>query len=93
MCVCVCLCRFDSELTHALEQADNESEQKERAIQDNAALGAEIFTLRKMLKVRAEVKGQVSTICDRARVLQVSSVSKLNESPEIPNMQSRKVLL
>lgn len=91
--VCVCVCRFDSELTQALEQADNEREQKDRVILENTALGAEIFTLRKTLKVRAEVKGQASTICDCARVLRVSSDCKLNESPEIPNMQRRKVLL
>uniref|UniRef100_A0A671LSV4 Unconventional myosin-XVIIIb-like n=1 Tax=Sinocyclocheilus anshuiensis TaxID=1608454 RepID=A0A671LSV4_9TELE len=77
----------------ALEQADHEREQKERSIQENTTLGAEIFTLHKTLKVRAEVKGQVSTICDRASELRVSSVGKLNESPEIPNMQRRKVLL
>lgn len=52
----MCVCRFDSKLTQALEQADNESEQKERAIQENTALGAEIFTLRKTLKVRPRSK-------------------------------------
>lgn len=91
--VCVCVCRFDSELTQALEQADNEREQKERAIQENTALGAEIFTLRKTLKVQAEVKGQAFAICNGARVLRLSSVCKLNESPEIPNELRRKVLL
>ncbi|KAI7793466.1 putative unconventional myosin-XVIIIb, partial [Triplophysa rosa] len=42
--------RFDSELTQVLEQADNEREQKDRVIQENTALSAEIFTLRKTLK-------------------------------------------
>lgn len=42
--------RFDSELTQALTHADNEREQKERAIHENTTLGAEIFTLRKTLK-------------------------------------------
>lgn len=91
--VCVCVCRFDSELTQALEQADNEREQKERAIQENTVLGGEIFTLHKTLKVRAEVKGQASTICTGACVLWVPSVCKPHEFPEIPNEQRRKVLL
>ncbi|XP_029921706.1 unconventional myosin-XVIIIb [Myripristis murdjan] len=42
--------RFDSELTQALEEADNEREQKDKAIQENAALGAEIYTLRRNLQ-------------------------------------------
>lgn len=61
---CACVSRFDSELTQALEQADNEREQKDRVIQENTALGAEIFTLRKTLKVKPEVKGPAFTICD-----------------------------
>ncbi|KAM9338480.1 unconventional myosin-XVIIIb isoform 2-T2 [Symphorus nematophorus] len=42
--------RFDSELTQALEEADNEREQKDKTIQENAALGAEIYTLRRNLQ-------------------------------------------
>ncbi|XP_053542662.1 unconventional myosin-XVIIIb isoform X2 [Ictalurus punctatus] len=42
--------RFDSELTRALEEADNEREQKDKAIQENIALGAEIFSLHRTLK-------------------------------------------
>lgn len=56
--------RFDSELTQALEQADNEREQKDRVIQENTALSGEIFTLHKTLKVRPEVRGRARTICD-----------------------------
>ncbi|KAL4609513.1 unconventional myosin-XVIIIb-like [Arapaima gigas] len=42
--------RFDNELTQALEQADSEREQKEKFIQENAALRAEIFILQRSLK-------------------------------------------
>lgn len=43
--------RFDSELTRALEEADYEREQKDKAIQERIALGAEIFSLHRTLKV------------------------------------------
>ncbi|TMS08654.1 Unconventional myosin-XVIIIb [Larimichthys crocea] len=42
--------RFDNELTQALEEADNEREQKDKASQENAALGAEIYALRRSLQ-------------------------------------------
>ncbi|XP_070706302.1 unconventional myosin-XVIIIb-like [Pempheris klunzingeri] len=42
--------RFDNELTQALEEADNEREQKDKACQENAALGAEIYSLRRNLQ-------------------------------------------
>ncbi|XP_069557143.1 unconventional myosin-XVIIIb-like isoform X1 [Brachyistius frenatus] len=42
--------RFDNELTQALEEADNEREQKEKACHESTALGAEIFTLRRSLQ-------------------------------------------
>uniref|UniRef100_A0A8C9RPR5 Myosin XVIIIB n=1 Tax=Scleropages formosus TaxID=113540 RepID=A0A8C9RPR5_SCLFO len=42
--------RFDSELTQALEGADGEREQKEKFIQENAALRAEILRLQQGLK-------------------------------------------
>lgn len=44
--------RFDSELTQALEEAENEREQKDKVSQENSALGAEIYTLRHSLQVR-----------------------------------------
>lgn len=47
----MCLCRFDSELTQALEAADNEREQKDKTVQENTALGAEIYSLRRSLQV------------------------------------------
>ncbi|RVE66165.1 hypothetical protein OJAV_G00123730 [Oryzias javanicus] len=43
--------RFDNELAQALEEAENEREQKEKALQENATLGAEIFNLRRSLQV------------------------------------------
>ncbi|XP_034458601.1 unconventional myosin-XVIIIb-like isoform X1 [Hippoglossus hippoglossus] len=42
--------RFDNELTQALKEADNEREQKDKACQENAALGTEIYTLRRNLQ-------------------------------------------
>lgn len=44
--------RFDSELTQALEEAENERTQKDKAIQECIALQAEIFSLHRTLKVR-----------------------------------------
>uniref|UniRef100_A0A3Q0RQE1 Myosin motor domain-containing protein n=1 Tax=Amphilophus citrinellus TaxID=61819 RepID=A0A3Q0RQE1_AMPCI len=42
--------RFDNELTQALEEAENEREQKDKAFQENTALGSEIYTLRRSLQ-------------------------------------------
>ncbi|KAF6726121.1 Unconventional myosin-XVIIIb, partial [Oryzias melastigma] len=42
--------RFDSELAQALEEAENEREQKEKVLQENATLGTEIFNLRRSLQ-------------------------------------------
>lgn len=38
--------RFDNKLTQALEEAECEREQKDKAFQENTALGAEIYKLR-----------------------------------------------
>lgn len=43
--------RFDSELAQALEEADNERMQKDKAIQESIASRAEIFSLHRILKV------------------------------------------
>lgn len=48
----VIVVRFDSELAQALEEADNERDQKDKALQENTALGTEIYTLRRNLQVR-----------------------------------------
>lgn len=42
--------RFDNELTQALEEAAREREQKDKAFQENTALGSEIYTLRRNLQ-------------------------------------------
>ncbi|KAM3600297.1 uncharacterized protein V6R79_021043 [Siganus canaliculatus] len=42
--------RFDSELTQALEEADQEREQKDKVVQENTALGAEVYSLRRNLQ-------------------------------------------
>uniref|UniRef100_UPI003AACADF6 unconventional myosin-XVIIIb-like n=1 Tax=Centroberyx gerrardi TaxID=166262 RepID=UPI003AACADF6 len=51
--------RFDSELTQALEEADNEREQKDKVIQENTALGAEIYTLRRNLQENQSEVGRL----------------------------------
>lgn len=43
--------RFDGELAQALEEAENERDQKDKALQENTALGTEIYTLRRDLQV------------------------------------------
>lgn len=45
------LIRFDNELTQALEEADSERGLKDKAFQENSALGAEIYALRRNLQV------------------------------------------
>lgn len=50
--VVVPVVRFDSELAQALEEAENERDQKDKALQENTALGTEIYTLRRSLQVR-----------------------------------------
>lgn len=45
------MCRFDNELTQALEEAENERDQKDKALQENAMLVTEIYTLRRNLQV------------------------------------------
>ncbi|TNM92062.1 hypothetical protein fugu_019074 [Takifugu bimaculatus] len=42
--------RFDSELAQALEEAENERDQKDKALQETTALGTEIYTLRRNLQ-------------------------------------------
>ncbi|XP_016132795.1 unconventional myosin-XVIIIb-like [Sinocyclocheilus grahami] len=79
--------RFDSELTQVLEQADNEREQKERAIQENTTLGAEIFTLRKTLKESqvevTHLQQQKEELCAQIRDLSVPLHLTSNSIPEL----------
>uniref|UniRef100_A0A3Q3WV61 Myosin motor domain-containing protein n=1 Tax=Mola mola TaxID=94237 RepID=A0A3Q3WV61_MOLML len=42
--------RFDNELTQALEEAENERDQKDKAFQENAMLGTDIYALRRSLQ-------------------------------------------
>ncbi|KAM4527204.1 unconventional myosin-XVIIIb isoform 2-T2 [Odontesthes bonariensis] len=51
--------RFDSELTQALEDADNMREQKEKAQLENTALGTEVFNVRRSLQ---ESQAEVSRL-------------------------------
>ncbi|KAL1266200.1 hypothetical protein QQF64_001875 [Cirrhinus molitorella] len=79
--------RFDSELTQALEQADNEREQKDRTIQENTALGAEIFTLRKTLKESqvevTHLQQQKEELCAQIRDLKVPLHLTSDSIPEL----------
>lgn len=52
--VVVPLARFDGELAQALEEAENERDQKDKALQENTALVTEIYTLRRNLQVRVQ---------------------------------------
>ncbi|KAF3848531.1 hypothetical protein F7725_015028 [Dissostichus mawsoni] len=65
--------RFDSELTQALEAADSERDQKDKAFLENTALGAEIYTLRRNLQEsQAEVlrlQKQKEELCAQIRDL------------------------
>ncbi|XP_030625348.1 unconventional myosin-XVIIIb [Chanos chanos] len=65
--------RFDTELTQALEEVDNEREQKDKAIQESIALGAEVFTLRQTLKESQEevshLQQQKEELCAEIRDL------------------------
>ncbi|XP_053728507.1 unconventional myosin-XVIIIb-like isoform X2 [Synchiropus splendidus] len=65
--------RFDSELTQALEEAEGEREQKEKAMQENAALVAEIYTLRRNLQESqsevTRVNKQKDELCAQIRDL------------------------
>ncbi|XP_036384413.1 unconventional myosin-XVIIIb-like [Megalops cyprinoides] len=67
--------RFDNELTQALEEADSEREQKEKVIQENAALNAELFGAQRSLKdSQAEVarlQQQKEELCAQIRDLSV----------------------
>ncbi|XP_017549245.1 unconventional myosin-XVIIIb isoform X1 [Pygocentrus nattereri] len=79
--------RFDSELTHALEEAESEREQKEKAIQECTALGGEIFSLRRMLKESQEevahLQQQKEELCAQIRDLSVPLNLSSDSVPEL----------
>ncbi|KAM4634781.1 unconventional myosin-XVIIIb [Polymixia lowei] len=79
--------RFDSEFTQALEEADNEREQKDKVIQDNTALGAEIYTLRRNLQEsQSEVdhlQQQKEELCAQIRDLNLPVDLTSDSLPEL----------
>ncbi|XP_036450276.1 unconventional myosin-XVIIIb-like isoform X2 [Colossoma macropomum] len=79
--------RFDSELTHALEEAESEREQKEKAVQECTALGGEIFSLRRMLKESQEevahLQQQKEELCAQIRDLSVPLNLSSDSVPEL----------
>ncbi|XP_057675064.1 unconventional myosin-XVIIIb-like isoform X1 [Corythoichthys intestinalis] len=67
--------RFDGELAAALEEAEAERESKDKTLRENAALGVQIFTLRRELQEsRAEadrLREQKDELCCQIRDLSV----------------------
>ncbi|TKS85080.1 Unconventional myosin-XVIIIb [Collichthys lucidus] len=86
--------RFDSELTQALEEADNEREQKDKASQENTALGAEIYALRRSLQESQSEVGrlqkQKDELCAQIRDLSLP-VDLASES--LPDLKKQLRLL
>uniref|UniRef100_A0AAY4B1S9 Myosin motor domain-containing protein n=1 Tax=Denticeps clupeoides TaxID=299321 RepID=A0AAY4B1S9_9TELE len=79
--------RFDSELTQALEEADNEREQKNKAVEEGTALTAEMLGLRHSLKdSQAEVshlQQQKEELCAQIRDLSVPAALTSDSIPEL----------
>ncbi|KAF7701100.1 unconventional myosin-XVIIIb-like isoform X2 [Silurus meridionalis] len=79
--------RFDSELTRALEEADNEREQKDKAIQESIALGADIVSLHRTLKVSQleieHLQEQKQELCAQIRDLTVPLNLGSDSVPEL----------
>nr|XP_057913691.1 unconventional myosin-XVIIIb-like isoform X2 [Doryrhamphus excisus] len=67
--------RFDGELTQALEEVDNEREMKDKTLQENATLEAELFTLRRHLQASQADAGrlqkQKDELCAQIRDLSI----------------------
>ncbi|GLD56815.1 unconventional myosin-XVIIIb isoform X2, partial [Lates japonicus] len=86
--------RFDSELTQALEEADNEREQKDKAFQENTALGTEIYTLRRSLQESQSEVGrlqkQKDELCAQIRDL---SLPVHLASDSLPDLKKQLRLL
>nr|XP_046231592.1 unconventional myosin-XVIIIb-like isoform X2 [Scatophagus argus] len=86
--------RFDNELTQALEEADGEREQKDKALQENAALGAEVYALRRSLQEgQAEVgrlQKQKDELCAQIRDL---SLPVHLASDSLPDLKKQLRLL
>ncbi|CAJ1069974.1 unconventional myosin-XVIIIb [Xyrichtys novacula] len=86
--------RFDGELTQALEEADSEREQKDKACQENAALGTEIYTLRRNLQESqsevSRLQKQKEELCAQIRDLSLP-VDLASES--LPDLKKQLRLL
>ncbi|KAM9307416.1 unconventional myosin-XVIIIb [Pholidichthys leucotaenia] len=86
--------RFDNELTQALEEADNEREQKDKTFQENTALGVELFTLRHSLQESQSEVGhlqkQKDELCAQIRDLSLP-VHLASES--LPDLKKQLRLL
>ncbi|XP_072228607.1 LOW QUALITY PROTEIN: unconventional myosin-XVIIIb-like [Leuresthes tenuis] len=79
--------RFDNELSQALEDADSGREQKEKALLENAALGTEVFNLRRSLQEsQAEVSRlhmQKEELCAQIRDLSLPVVLASDSLPDL----------
>ncbi|XP_055010119.1 unconventional myosin-XVIIIb [Boleophthalmus pectinirostris] len=86
--------KFDNELTQALEEAENEREQKDKAFHENTALEAEIYTLRRNLQeTQTEVgrlQKQKDELCAQIRDLSLP-VDLASES--LPDLKKQLRLL
>uniref|UniRef100_A0A8C5A4H3 Myosin motor domain-containing protein n=1 Tax=Gadus morhua TaxID=8049 RepID=A0A8C5A4H3_GADMO len=79
--------RFDSELTQALEQAENERELKDKVTQENTAMGGQIYTLRANLQEsEAEVTRlgqQKDELCSQVRDLSLPLDLSVDSVPDL----------
>ncbi|XP_037548617.1 unconventional myosin-XVIIIb isoform X2 [Nematolebias whitei] len=79
--------RFDNELTQALEEASNEREQKDKAFQENTALGMEVFNLRcNLQESQSEVtrlQKQKEELCAQIRDLSLPVDLALDSVPDL----------
>uniref|UniRef100_A0A3B3XIC3 Myosin motor domain-containing protein n=1 Tax=Poecilia mexicana TaxID=48701 RepID=A0A3B3XIC3_9TELE len=86
--------RFDSELAQALEEANSEREQKDKALQENSALGSEVFTLRRSLQESqaemSRLQKQKEELCAQIRDL---SLPVDLASDSVPDMKKQIRLL
>ncbi|KAK5620714.1 hypothetical protein CRENBAI_020003 [Crenichthys baileyi] len=86
--------RFDNELAQALEEANYEKEQKDKALQENSALGTEVFNLRRNLQdSQSEVsrlQKQKEELCAQIRDL---SLPVDLASDSVPDMKKQIRLL
>ncbi|XP_044000663.1 unconventional myosin-XVIIIb-like isoform X1 [Gambusia affinis] len=86
--------RFDSELAQALEEANSEREQKDKALQENSALGSEVFSLRRSLQESqaemSRLQKQKEELCAQIRDL---SLPVDLASDSVPDMKKQIRLL